>query len=83
MTEPKKDSLSNWRNSRAAAESRLRCVCDEAPCNSNLEKGGTAALADYLAVALQLKEMHENVYTHESQMELWSLEGLHCGTRKF
>ena len=44
VTEPKKDSISNWRNSRAAAESRLRCVCDEAQCNSNLEKGGTVTL---------------------------------------
>ena len=66
VTEPKKDSFfSNWRNSRAAAESRLRCVCDKAPCNSNLEKGGTAALADYIAAALLLKEMYGNVYTHE------------------
>ena len=65
MTESKKDSISNWRNSRAEAESRLRCVCDEAPCNSNLEKGGTAALADYIAAALLLKEMYGNVNTHE------------------
>ena len=65
MTESKKDSISNWRNSRAAAESLLRCVCDEAPCNSNLEKGGTAALVNYLAAALQIKEMYGNVYTRE------------------